>query len=118
MSAIQVSFCGCDNYHDQLQLKQRKGLFGLHFQATVLHWEKAGQEQKQELEAETMEGHHLLVCSQAHSELAFFYRTPCLGMPPPTVAWILLHQIAIKAIPHKHGCRQIESDNSSIEVFL
>jgi hypothetical protein len=39
----------------QKQLRGEKGLWGLHFQVTVHHWEKSGQDLEQEVEAETNE---------------------------------------------------------------
>lgn len=43
----------------QKQLRDEKGAWGLHFQVSVHHWEKSGQDLEQELEAETT-GHLLL----------------------------------------------------------
>lgn len=116
---VPVSFCCYDNYHDQLLLRGRKALFGLHFQATgpSLQEARAGTEAGA---SNRNYGSTLLVGSFTGSHLASFLlqnNLPGDGALP-TVAWVLLHQLAIKAIPHTHGHRAIGSDNSSVEVFL
>lgn len=45
---------------------KQEAWFGFPFQAIVYYWWKPEQESKQELEAETIEEHHLLDHSQAY----------------------------------------------------
>lgn len=35
-------------------------------------------------------------------------RSTCLGMVPPTVAWVLLHQLTVRKMPHRQGHRPIQ----------
>lgn len=48
----------------------------------------------------------------------WFSLLPCLAMASPTVGWALLHQLAIKKVPHRSGLRASNLSNSSVAVPL
>lgn len=47
---------------------------------------------------------------------SYTVRPTCLGMVVPTVGWALLHQIAIKKMPHRFPVLQYDRGDSSTEV--
>lgn len=75
--------------------------FSLH--VTVCHWEKSGQEPKEEIETETMK-EHFLMAGVAHVLLVFVHGF--LTWCHPTVGRVLLHQLAIK-ITLRYNHRQL-----------
>jgi hypothetical protein len=74
---LNQGFMAAMKHHDQKASWEGKGLFGLHFQFTILQWKKSVQKLRQDwsleagANAEAMEGCCLLDCFPWFAQLAF-----------------------------------------------
>lgn len=110
---LKFFFYCCAKHDDQKQPEGGKGLFGLYFYIGAHHWGKAGKELRQEPGAGTREEGCLLACS-TNFLIQTRPRPICLKMVPPIVSWALLHQLAVKKMPHRHFLP--DEGSSSVEV--
>lgn len=107
-----ISICCSDKHCNQKQLREESTDFILHCQVTLHYWGKSEQELNSEnLKQKSQRNVVLLDDSLAcFASLLIQSRNTFLGVVPPTMGWVLLHQLAIKATaPRQMPHRQIWS---------
>lgn len=93
-------FCGCKKQHGQSNSGEGKVYSSLQFQVTLYHWGKLGQELKKGLRQKPWRNAACLL-----TLWLFLFIPPSQTMLPGTMHWVLLHQVTIKIVPHRHAHR-------------
>lgn len=84
---------------------KRNVYFKLYFQVTIQHQWKT--KEKHRVEAWSLKNHGRILLTGLLRYFSNKAWPTCLGMAPPISSWILLHQLIIKKMPHRHGHKPI-----------
>lgn len=116
---LQFEFCCCDKKPSPKSTQGRDGFLAYTFRSQPITEGSWGRSSSRNLEAGTetqiMEEHYSEACSLwlklRHAKFSYIAQDQLL-----TVGWVLPHQPTTETVPHTHGHRIAQSEQSPIEA--